>query len=59
MVPLPDNYDVACCVCKDTKSPDENPIIFCDGDCGLAYHKECASVDTVPAGDWFCGACGK
>ena len=52
-----DNDDEHCCVCLHRGSPDDNPIIFCDGACGMAAHRHCALLDQVPSGEYFCDGC--
>ncbi|KAI8085827.1 PHD-zinc-finger like domain-containing protein [Gilbertella persicaria] len=56
----------ACVVCKGTKSTNENPIIYCDGDdktnlenqkCNMPVHKRCYHLKEVPEGDWYCQSC--
>ena len=63
--PLPedpdaDDDDTVCGVCLSGESPDENPIMFCDGPCHMAYHRACVGMDYIPEGDWYCCAeCGQ
>ncbi|GKY98162.1 hypothetical protein MPSEU_000774000 [Mayamaea pseudoterrestris] len=60
-----DADDIICAVCRLGHSPDENPIILCDGErspgrcCDLAVHVSCYSVRTplMPDEDWFCDPC--
>jgi hypothetical protein len=47
------------CAYQDGKciySDDEHTLVVCDG-CGRAYHLDCAKLDAVPSGDWFCPIC--
>ena len=57
--------DIICAVCMSGNSPDEDPIILCDGErslgqqCNLSVHMTCYSV-IVPLRsdeDWFCDPC--
>jgi hypothetical protein len=36
--------------------PPRNQILLCDG-CDAAQHQQCAGVQQVPEGDWFCSQC--
>lgn len=45
-----DNDD-ACIICADG-----GDLLLCDG-CPRAFHKECASLSSIPPGDWFCKYC--
>ncbi|OMO84032.1 Pectinesterase, catalytic [Corchorus olitorius] len=45
-----DNDD-ACIICADGGN-----LLLCDG-CPRAFHKECASLPTVPRGRWYCQYC--
>ncbi|XWS59590.1 hypothetical protein CRYUN_Cryun08bG0135100 [Craigia yunnanensis] len=45
-----DNDD-ACIICADG-----GDLLLCDG-CPRAFHKECASLPTVPRGHWYCKYC--
>lgn len=47
------------CSYKDGKcvyADDEHMLVVCDG-CGRAYHLECARLDSIPSGKWFCPVC--
>jgi hypothetical protein len=47
------------CAYQDGKckyADDEHTLVVCDG-CGRAYHLDCASLDSVPSGEWFCPVC--
>ena len=46
--------DSPCCICGDEFCTAMNPIIFCDGPCQQAFHKECLNLSKVPGGDWYC-----
>ncbi|XP_068493696.1 increased DNA methylation 1 isoform X2 [Phaseolus vulgaris] len=43
--------DYACVVCWDGGN-----LLLCDG-CPRAFHKECASVSSIPRGEWYCQIC--
>ncbi|XP_058738080.1 uncharacterized protein LOC131610206 isoform X2 [Vicia villosa] len=45
-----DNDDL-CVVCWDGGN-----LLLCDG-CPRAFHKECASISSIPRGDWYCQFC--
>ncbi|GLT58952.1 hypothetical protein SLA2020_318050 [Shorea laevis] len=45
-----DNDD-ACIICADGGN-----LLLCDG-CPRAFHKECASLSTIPRGRWYCNYC--
>ncbi|KAI4349071.1 hypothetical protein L6164_009713 [Bauhinia variegata] len=45
-----DNDDL-CIICWDGGN-----LLLCDG-CPRAFHKECASLSSVPHGDWYCEFC--
>ncbi|CAI8614716.1 unnamed protein product [Vicia faba] len=45
-----DNDDL-CIVCWDGGN-----LLLCDG-CPRAFHKECASISSIPRGDWYCQFC--
>ncbi|XP_060668642.1 uncharacterized protein LOC107432052 isoform X1 [Ziziphus jujuba] len=45
-----DNDDL-CIICADGGN-----LILCDG-CPRAFHKECASLPSIPRGDWYCQYC--
>uniref|UniRef100_A0A6M2ERN9 PHD-type domain-containing protein n=1 Tax=Populus davidiana TaxID=266767 RepID=A0A6M2ERN9_9ROSI len=45
-----DNDDL-CIICADGGN-----LLLCDG-CPRAFHKGCASLPTVPSGDWYCQYC--
>jgi hypothetical protein len=61
-----DAGDILCAVCGSGVSPDEDPIILCDGQrdgtlrpCDLSVHMTCYSVLQVlnPDDQWYCDAC--
>ncbi|KAK8563499.1 hypothetical protein V6N13_006297 [Hibiscus sabdariffa] len=43
--------DNACIICADG-----GDLLLCDG-CPRAFHKECASLPTIPRGRWYCKHC--
>ncbi|KAK7392515.1 hypothetical protein VNO78_20957 [Psophocarpus tetragonolobus] len=43
--------DYVCAVCWDGGN-----LFLCDG-CPRAFHKECASVSSIPRGEWYCQIC--
>ncbi|XP_054812842.1 uncharacterized protein LOC129313599 isoform X2 [Prosopis cineraria] len=45
-----DNDDL-CIICWDGGN-----LLLCDG-CPRAFHKECASLSSIPRGDWYCKFC--
>ncbi|KAM7468244.1 hypothetical protein LguiB_015806 [Lonicera macranthoides] len=47
---LKDNDDL-CIICADGGN-----LLLCDG-CPRAFHKECASLSTIPRGKWYCTYC--
>ncbi|CAB9501541.1 helicase MPH1 [Seminavis robusta] len=55
--------EVVCVLCLDPKSPDEDPILLCDGpDCNLAVHLKCYNIHPSVLEDdedtpWFCDPC--
>ncbi|KAH9671015.1 PHD-type domain-containing protein [Citrus sinensis] len=48
--PGKDNDDL-CTICADGGN-----LLPCDG-CPRAFHKECASLSSIPQGDWYCKYC--
>ncbi len=47
-----------CDICKGGKSPNRNPIIYCDGKrCEVKVHKRCYGISSVPKGKWLCYRC--
>lgn len=59
--------DVACALCLSTESPDDDPIVYCDGyvgkgaSCNLAVHVSCYSIDAKVLEEvdelWRCDPC--
>ncbi|KAF3682542.1 putative transcription factor MYB48-like [Capsicum annuum] len=47
---LKDSDDL-CIICADG-----GKLVLCDG-CPRAFHKECASLSTIPRGKWYCKYC--
>lgn len=47
--------DYICQVCRDGNQ--EEVLLLCDG-CDDAYHTFCVGLSDIPAGSWFCDACG-
>ncbi|KAJ7976876.1 Zinc finger, FYVE/PHD-type [Quillaja saponaria] len=45
-----DNDDL-CIICRDGGN-----LLLCDG-CPRAFHKECASLSSIPRGNWYCTYC--
>ncbi|KAF7818694.1 increased DNA methylation 1-like isoform X2 [Senna tora] len=45
-----DNDDL-CIICWDGGN-----LLLCDG-CPRAFHKDCASLSSIPRGDWYCKFC--
>ncbi|CAN4118882.1 unnamed protein product [Withania somnifera] len=43
--------DDLCIICADG-----GKLVLCDG-CPRAFHKECASLSTIPRGKWYCKYC--
>ncbi|KAL3825836.1 hypothetical protein ACJIZ3_021865 [Penstemon smallii] len=43
--------DDLCIICADG-----GKLVLCDG-CPRAFHKECASLSSIPRGKWFCTYC--
>eukprot|EP00898_Chlorokybus_atmophyticus_P004178 jgi/Chlat1/4761/Chrsp308S04730 len=43
-------------VCREC---DTGGTLICCDTCPAAYHLDCASLDTVPEGDWFCLECSQ
>ncbi|KAL3839722.1 hypothetical protein ACJIZ3_024313 [Penstemon smallii] len=43
--------DDLCIICADG-----GKLVLCDG-CPRAFHKECASLSSIPRGNWFCTYC--
>ena len=59
-----DADDIVCAVCFDGCSPDNNPIVLCDGpnndlSCPLAVHKLCYSISVAleETDNWHCDIC--
>ena len=52
-------------VCTQCGLADGIELILCDGHqrdntpCKSAFCFQCANVETIPAGDWYCGLCSK
>ena len=55
-VPERDPGRAICCICEDGDSVEDNPIILCDGECRMAYHKWCIALKSMPREDeeWCC-----
>ena len=55
-VPERDPERAICCVCEDGDSVEDNPIVMCDGECRMAYHRYCVGLKTMPREDeeWLC-----
>lgn len=51
-----DHYNTSCRVCFGTDGSELNPIVICEL-CGLAVHKCCYGIDTIPDDDWHCDPC--
>eukprot|EP01041_Mallomonas_annulata_P002758 gene2759-5436_t len=49
--------DAPCAVCCIPDSDDSNPIVFCDGPCGLCVHQDCYGLECIPDGDFYCEGC--
>jgi superfamily II DNA/RNA helicase len=56
--------DIVCAICSSGESPDEDPIVLCDGPggtvtCNVAVHASCyaASIDFTKNEDWRCEVC--
>ena len=49
--------DAHCCVCLHQDSLEDNPVIFCEGRCGLAVHQDCYNLSEVPQGAFYCDGC--
>lgn len=54
---------IICHCCNSEVSPsqfeahaDGGNLFLCDG-CPRAFHKECASLSSIPQGDWYCKYC--
>ncbi|KAI4364239.1 hypothetical protein MLD38_020359 [Melastoma candidum] len=43
--------DNLCIICAEGGN-----LVLCDG-CPRAFHKECASLTSIPRGDWYCNYC--
>lgn len=50
----PDEEIVICAYCEYQE--DHEDVLICDS-CNRYYHMECAGVENVPDGDWFCQPC--
>lgn len=62
--PRPSEGDIICAICQSGESPDEDPIILCDGPgtsmvCTVAVHTTCysASVNLDSDEEWRCDKC--
>ena len=55
-VPDRDPERAICCVCEDGDSVEDNPIVMCDGECRMAYHRYCVGLKQMPGEDeeWLC-----
>ena len=53
--------DIKCRVCDSGESPDEDPIVLCDGEsCNLAFHVSCYSIpykSLFSDAEWRCDPC--
>lgn len=58
-----DADDIVCSICYSGDSPDDNPIVLCDGpnndlSCPIAVHKLCYSIyESLDAESWHCDTC--
>ncbi|TYZ65509.1 hypothetical protein PybrP1_008968 [[Pythium] brassicae (nom. inval.)] len=51
-----DEDDVACGVCFEADSLENDPIVICEL-CSTAVHQSCYRIPFVPDGDWHCHPC--
>lgn len=50
---------VFCNICLRGESNEDNLIVMCEGQCGLAFHQGCYGIHDIPPGDepWYCDWC--
>jgi hypothetical protein len=62
-VPAAEIDDIVCAICRSGASPDEDPIVLCDGSggstavCDLAVHATCYSATIDLNKEWRCDVC--
>jgi ERCC4-related helicase len=51
--------EIVCAICFSAESPDDNPIVLCDGSCNFGFHKSCYSIDVDLESEeiWRCDLC--
>jgi Fanconi anemia group M protein len=61
---MSEDVDIVCGVCGSGDSPEEDPIVLCDGpgggtECEIAVHTSCYSIpkDAIHAEEWRCEVC--
>jgi hypothetical protein len=60
--PVEGNEGDKCCVCYDSVSYQDNPIMYCEGkvggkECNVIVHQQCYGVEKIPKGKWLCDSC--
>lgn len=53
-----DDDDLACAVCLEGESAEDDPIVICEL-CSTAVHQTCYRIAFVPDGDWHCHPCAR
>ena len=49
--------DLPCAVCLERDPWEGDPMVFCEGACGMCVHIKCYGLDNTPQGDFLCESC--
>ena len=49
--------DLPCAVCLEFDPWEGDPMVFCEGVCGMCVHIKCYGLIEAPQGDFFCESC--
>ena len=49
--------DMLCAVCVEPDPWEDDPVMFCEGACGMCVHLKCYGLKNIPRGDFFCEGC--